>query len=125
MATIQETTYDEQVMMTIGMSLMEDKIISAKEDKVILSKFNNVLQDLIKNFMVEDPCPYAIDKRIVNSIIMRRYFVISFYKGSCANDKIDQNYWKKVDYYYLPKTTKGMVELVWYEFFGKHMQLVN
>ena len=88
--------------------------------------YNKVLRELEHTIYVEDPLAYTIDKRIVNSIIERKYHLVSFFKGSYADKNIMllEHYWKKVDYQYLPKKKRG-TDIVWYEFIGKHIQIVN
>ena len=86
--------------------------------------YQKVLKELRRTIFVEEPCTYAIEKRIVGSIILRSYYCISFFKGSYAHQQIDKHYWKQVDYHFFEKEKFGRT-LVWFEFQGKHMQLVN
>lgn len=87
---------------------------------------DKVLRELQHTIMIEDPCPYALDKRVVNSVIDTKGKRRAFFEGSYAdrNMLIDNMYWKKVNYEYLPKKKYGS-NIVWYEFLGKHIQLVN
>jgi len=91
-----------------------------------LNNMDIVLRELQHTIMVEDPCHYALDKSVVNSIIDTKYNQKAFFKGSYAdrNMSLDNMYWKKVYYEYLPKKKYGN-NIVWYEFLGKHIQLVN
>jgi hypothetical protein len=87
-----------------------------------------LMRELQKTIPVEDPCAYFIEKRILNSIIKREDKCISFYNDSPLIKNIDKNYWiKATNYYYLPThlTQYSLIPLVWYEFTGKHMQMVN
>jgi hypothetical protein len=83
-----------------------------------LNNMDIVLRELQHTIMVEDPCHYALDKNTVNSIIDTKYNRRAFFKGSYAdrNMILDNIYWKKVYY---------DNNIVWYEFLGKHFQLVN
>jgi hypothetical protein len=87
-------------------------------------KMDRVFTELQMTIPVEDPCAYAFDKRISNSVIEKHHRgLISFFIGSWADKNIDKNYWIKIDYHFLPKKYGG-TELVWYEFTGKHYQIV-
>jgi len=87
--------------------------------------YNKVLKELQHTISVEDPLAYTIDKRIINSIIKRKFHLVSFYEGSYADRNMSlDHYWKKVDYEYLPKKLYS-TDVVWYEFIGKHIQIVN
>ena len=89
------------------------------------TNYNKVLKELQYTISVEDPLEYIIDKRINNSIVERKYFLIAFFKGSYAiRILLLDHYWKKVDYEYLPKK-KGISDIVWFEFIGKHIQICN
>lgn len=87
------------------------------------TKMNKVFDD-IKKMGVLDPCPYALDRRITNSVVDRKYFLIAFFEGSYADKNMDKNYWIKVKHSYLPEKKHG-TNIVWYEFQGKHIQIVN
>jgi len=87
-----------------------------------------LMRELKHTIPVEDPCVYVIEKRILNSIVRRDHKSIAFFEGSYASNNIDKNYWiKSTNYYYLPThlTKYSLRPLVWYEFTGKHMQMVN
>lgn len=83
------------------------------------------MKELQMTIMVEEPYAYSIEKRIVNSIVDRKYKLIAFYKSSYADENIDKNYWIKVNYSFLPTKSKGGTSIVWYEFKGKHIQIIN
>jgi hypothetical protein len=86
---------------------------------------HRVLRELQHTIYVEDPCPYALDKRVANSVIDTKLNLRAFFEGSYADHMlIDNMYWKKVNYEYLPKKKYGS-NIVWYEFLGKHIQIVN
>lgn len=89
------------------------------------TKMNKVFDD-IKKMGVLDPCPYVIEKRIINCIVDKKHIsLIAFPKGSYADNKIDKNYWKKEEYSaYLPAKKRGS-DIVWYSFQGNHMKIVN
>ena len=91
-------------------------------------KMTALMRELQKTIPVEDPFAYVIEKRILNSIVGRDYKCIAFFKDSYASKNIDKNYWiKATNYYCLPTHYKHSpnTPLVWYEFTGKHMQMVN
>jgi hypothetical protein len=83
-----------------------------------------VLKELQYCIMVKDPCPYTLDKRISNSVVKDKYKLRAFFKGSYADNNMDNNYWKKVDYEFLEKRV-GITPIVWYEFQGKHISIIN
>lgn len=85
---------------------------------------DKVFRELQRSFPVEDPCPYALGRGITHSIILRKYHLISFFEGSVAPKKLDKNYWKEVNYKFLEDKC-GNTKLVWYEFLGKQIQLVD
>jgi hypothetical protein len=86
---------------------------------------NAVLRELRHTIPVEDPCCYSLPKCITNSIVKRQPRLVAVFKGSYVdrNDLLDC-YWNKVEYAYLP-TKQGTTPIVWYEFNGKHMRIVN
>jgi len=85
---------------------------------------NALMKELQNTIMVEEPCTYSIEKRIENSIVDRKSRLIAFYEGSYADKNIDNNYWIKIKYFYLPTKLRGN-NIVWYEFKGKHIQIDN
>jgi hypothetical protein len=85
---------------------------------------SQLIKELSKTIMVDDPCIYEIDKRILNSIIYRKYHLISFYKYSYVSKNIDKIYWRKVNYHFLENKCRG-TDIEWFEFTGKHMCIVN
>jgi hypothetical protein len=85
---------------------------------------DKVFRELQNSVWVEDPCPYALGRGITQSIVSRKYHLISFYEGSVTTKKLDKNYWKEVNYKFLEDKC-GSTKLVWYEFLGKHIQLVD
>ena len=86
---------------------------------------DKVFKELQMTILVEDPLAYVIDKRIYISIIERKYNLLAFYEGSYADKNIDTNYWRKVTYSHLSSHTKNLNKLVWYQFIGKHIQIVS
>jgi hypothetical protein len=85
---------------------------------------NALMKELQHTIIVEDPYGYNIEKRIKNCIVDRKYHLIAFYEGSYADKNIDKNYWIGVKYMYLPTKLRG-TNIVWYEFKGKHIQIIN
>lgn len=89
------------------------------------NNFNKVLKELQHTIYVEDPLPYFLDKVFTMSVVKRRYLLMSFYKDSRANRlMLLDPYWKEVNYEYLENKKEGR-DLVWFEFIGKHIQIVN
>ena len=59
-----------------------------------INNMDKVLRELQLTIEVEDPCPYALDKRVYNSVIDTKYHLRAFFKGSYADDiLLDNIYW--------------------------------
>ena len=74
---------------------------------------------------VYDAMSYQLERRYTNCIVDDTYKLggmIAFYVGSWADNHMDLNYWKRVDYAYLPKKSRG-THIVWYKFIGKHARV--
>lgn len=82
-----------------------------------------LIREIETNITLIDKYIYYLDKSFY---IAHRseYGCIGFYSNSVCAKKIDKNYFEKVNYNCLPKKDKYTnVELVWFKFTGKYMDL--
>ena len=87
---------------------------------------HRVLRELQHTIYVEDPLAYYIDKGLIRSSQDRKHKLIAFYDNSKpSKDILEDGFWKRVDYEYLPTKNKWGTTIVWFEFLGKHIQIIN
>lgn len=85
-----------------------------------------VLKELQKIINVKDPLEYSISEKLYRSQADRKYFLIAFqYNSFACREILSDGFWKQVNYTYLPTKAKWGTDIVWFEFIGKHIQIIN
>ena len=88
-------------------------------------KMDKVFKELLRVADLYDAMVYELKTQFVRGIADDTWKlggIIAFHDGSWADHNMDLMYWKRVNFEYLPKKSRG-TPIVWYKFIGKHSRV--